>query len=189
MNFDASTIALFAVQFALCVLAGDFVTGLVHWWEDAYAHEGWGEPLKTQVVEPNLVHHEQQTAFLAGTWFTRCWHTLFVAALFCFTAWCFGWLSWQLIVIAIVAALGNETHAWAHYKAPWPARMLQEMGILTTPQQHARHHKAPYDRCYCTVTNLLNPPLDAMGFWRGLELIGCYAGMAVRRQSPERRGV
>lgn len=186
---DASYLALIAVQFALCVLAGDAVTGHVHWWEDAYAHLGWREPFKTQVVKPNLLHHEDQTAFLAGTWFTRCWHTLLLAGCVLFCAYTVGLLSWQLAVIAIVAALGNETHAWAHYRAPWYARMLQEMGILTTPQQHAKHHKAPYDRCYCTVTNLLNPPLDAVGFWRGLELTLCYAGVAVRRQSPERRGV
>lgn len=189
MTFNVSELSWLAVQFVLCVLAGDFITGLVHWWEDAYAHLGWKNPLRSLVAEPNIVHHEDQTAFLAGSWWYRSWHTFALAAIVWWALLAFGVLTWHAIVIGSVAACGNEVHAWAHRRAPWPARMLQDMGVLTTPQQHAKHHRAPYDRCYCTVTNLLNPPLDAVGFWRRLEWLLACVGVPLRRQTPERRGV
>lgn len=177
------------VEFALCVLVADFITGLVHWWEDAYAHLGWPEPVRSIVVEPNILHHEEQAAFLNGTWLTRCRDALGAAVFVCLGAWLCGVLTWHWIVVGVVAGFGNETHAWTHRRAPWGARLLQEMGILTTPQQHARHHKPPYDRCYCTVTNFLNPLLDASRFWRAVELMLAVIGVPPRRLLPERRGV
>jgi len=189
MTFDGPQLSWFAAQIFLCVLIGDFVTGLVHWAEDAYARLDWPEPIRSLVVEPNIVHHEDQTAFLSGGCWNRCWHTLLASMVVCVAAAAAGVYTWHWAVVGLVAGLGNEVHAWTHRRAPWPARMLQEMGVLTTPQQHARHHRPPFDRAYCTVTNALNPILDATRFWRALELLLSLTGLRLRRLTAVRRGV
>jgi plasmanylethanolamine desaturase len=43
------------------------------------------------------------------------------------------------------------------------------MRLLQTPRHHARHHTDPKDCHYCTMSNLLNPLLDGVNFWGGLE--------------------
>jgi hypothetical protein len=41
---------------------------------------------------------------------------------------------------------------------------------------------------YCTTTVFLNPLLDGLGFWRGLERIGEMFGAHVYRATPIRDG-
>ena len=189
MTLDEPQIAWVAAQVFLCVLIADFITGVVHWGEDTYSRLDWPEPIRSLVVEPNVVHHEDQTAFLAETWWNRCWHTLLVSQVVRVAAAAAGIFTWHWAVVGLIAGLGNEMHAWTHRRAPWPARMLQEMGVLTTPQQHAKHHKPPYDRAYCTVTNFLNPVLDAVHFWRAIESLLSLVGLRLQRLTSARRGV
>lgn len=42
-----------AFTIILCVLVADFLTGLVHWWEDAYADPRWPWPWGLLVAQPN----------------------------------------------------------------------------------------------------------------------------------------
>ena len=46
---------------------------------------------------------------------------------------------------------------------------LQDIRILQTGKHHARHHTDPKNSHYCTITNILNPVLDGVRFWDGLE--------------------
>jgi hypothetical protein len=50
------------------------------------------------------------------------------------------------------------------------------------------HHKRPYGVRYCTTTNYLNPLLDAIGFWRGLEWLIERLGATVQRATQARGG-
>lgn len=59
-----------------------------------------------------------------------------------------------------------------------PNRALQSVGVLQSPAHHARHHKDPFASHFCAGTNLLNPVLEAIGFWRGLEARGGYRSRA-----------
>ena len=52
----------------------------------------------------------------------------------------------------------------------------------------AEHHKKPYATRYCTRTNYLNPLLDAIAFWRGLEWLFERCGLTVRRATAARGG-
>ncbi|MBC7779749.1 MAG: hypothetical protein H7125_06525 [Proteobacteria bacterium] len=45
------------------------------------------------------------------------------------------------------------------------------MHLLQTPREHARHHQGDKNTHYCTVTNLLNPVLEHLRFWRTLERV------------------
>ena len=48
---------------------------------------------------------------------------------------------------------------------------LQRLRLLQTPQHHAVHHTNPKDVRYCPITNAVNPVLDTLHFWTGLEWV------------------
>ncbi len=98
--------------------------------------------------------------------------------------------NWTTIVPAVTAALlvalinpwlctpllmltqANEIHAWSHQKGKVHVliRLLQQMGLVQSPDAHAEHHRHPFSCRYCVMSNLLNPWLDYCFFWRGCEL-------------------
>ena len=43
--------------------------------------------------------------------------------------------------------------------------------MLQTPHHHAIHHTNPKNVRYCPITNLVNPLLDGVCFWDGIERI------------------
>ena len=53
--------------------------------------------------------------------------------------------------------------------APAPIRALQRWGALLSPEVHANHHRAPFDRYYCITHGWLNPALTRLHFFRALE--------------------
>jgi ubiquitin-conjugating enzyme E2 variant len=162
-------------------LAADLITGVVHWLEDRYGDPSW-PVVGPFVVGPNQVHHRDQTAFLAGGWWHRNWTTCvpaWTAAAICLVA---GWL-W-LAAVAGFAGLANEVHAWSHQRCCRPIRGLQLLGLLASPEDHARHHRAPFAGHFCVMSGILNPGLEAIGFWRAAEWLVSLAGAAPR---PERQ--
>ena len=46
---------------------------------------------------------------------------------------------------------------------------MQKLKLIQT--QHARHHSGAKDSHYCSITNFLNPLLEELEFWKGLERI------------------
>lgn len=157
-------------QIILCVLAADLLSGLIHWWEDQYGNPKW-PLLGKHVIEPNILHHQQPTFFVhMSDIFSRNWQVVLPLAAIAGGLWLAGWLSWQLALVCVIAASANETHAWAHVRPQcWLPRLLVDTHLTLSPQQHARHHRPPYDRYYCTVTNVMNPLLELICFWRTLE--------------------
>jgi ubiquitin-conjugating enzyme E2 variant len=57
---------------------------------------------------------------------------------------------------------------------------LQLLGVLQSPEQHAKHHAQPFDRNYCVMTDATNPILQAIRFWQGLEFIVALFGVRPR---------
>jgi ubiquitin-conjugating enzyme E2 variant len=45
------------------------------------------------------------------------------------------------------------------------------LGVLQSQEQHASHHAQPFDTNYCVMTDWLNPVLQAVGFWPGVEAV------------------
>lgn len=172
----------------LCILVADFLTGLIHWVEDTYGLPSW-PLLGASVIEPNILHHENQLHFTMGSVLYRNYQVFAFGAAALAIVYVTGWLTWQLALTLCLASMGNEVHAWAH-KRPKSrvVRLLQDMKLLICPEQHARHHRKPYDTNFCTLTNWLNPVLDALAFWRGLELLLWCAGIDPQRMSAARRG-
>lgn len=150
------------------ILTADLLTGIGHWAEDAYCRRGMGGWLGDTICDPNLRHHEDQSSFADGSFWHRNSSTFAIAWPFAILAAIVG--CWWVAAVAALASLGNEVHAWSHRRpSHWLPRLLQDLCIVQTPQQHARHHRKPFTACYCTLTNLCNPILDRLHVWHGIE--------------------
>ena len=81
-------------------------------------------------------------------------------------------LSFDLWLGAFVAAsmATNQFHMWAHATSvPASVRWLQRLGLVLSPERHARHHCGEFDRSYCMTSGLLNPLLDRFDRFGRLE--------------------
>jgi ubiquitin-conjugating enzyme E2 variant len=188
-HVSAASIALDAASGVACLFAVDLITGVIHWAEDTWTALGRSKLLDTYVVRDNIEHHRRPGGIRAGTyWETNrvCIALGFVAA--CALVLC-GVHAWQAYAIVLLASQSNQVHKWAHCaNPPRPIAYLQRLGILQSAAHHAEHHKRPYANRYCTTTNFLNPVLDGVGFWRGLEWLIERCGITVQRTTPARQG-
>ena len=87
----------YALQVFLLWIAADFITGIIHWWEDTYGNPDW-PIIGKYVVEPNLVHHKQPTKLLEGSYWNRIDTSFFAVVLLGAVLWFLGLHSWQMIV-------------------------------------------------------------------------------------------
>jgi len=176
-----------------CVLVADFLTGVVHWFEDTYGLPSW-PLLGKAVIEPNIHHHLQPQDLANSTFWQRNYQALVPLVVVLGLLWWFvGSGAWPIMLTLVLAAVGNEVHVWNHRKPsgnPWFVRFLQASCVIQTPRQHAQHHRAPYDRYFCTLTNLTNEVLELVRFWSGLEwLIWRVSGVRPKRMTVWRENV
>jgi plasmanylethanolamine desaturase len=153
------------------VFTAEFFAGAVHWFEDAYVRED--TPILGRfMARPNIVHHHYPRHMTRNSWWQSSWDLCLLSALLVLVAWSCGCLTWQVWLFALVAANANEIHKWTHRTRTENGRVisfLQDIRVLQTARHHARHHTDPKNSHYCTMTNFLNPVLDRIGFWDGLE--------------------
>lgn len=180
-------VSLIVLQLVACLLVADFITGVVHWWEDCYGLPSW--PLiGKEVIEPNIEHHRNPGLMgTVGGIIDRNYQSFVLFSIVAFAAILLGVFCWQLVVVGIFASFGNEVHLWSHRGGNGPiVRFLQDACIVQTPAQHARHHKPPFDKYYCTITNVTNAVLERIAFWRALEWLISKAGVHPKRMTAER---
>ncbi len=168
------------------VLLADFVTGAVHWAEDAYARRD--TPLIGRfVAEANIEHHHRPRAFLARSWLASSWDPLLLSTLLLAAAWWCDQLSWHTWLFAILAANANQIHKWTHQNAQENGPLvtwLQKMKLLQTQRHHARHHHGEKNSHYCVITKVLNPVLEELDAWTTIEkFLEKRLGLK-RRQDP-----
>lgn len=162
-------------------LIADFVSGLIHWWEDrAFVGQSRFEFLNG-VRADNERHHKEPTYLLKFSW----WGNINTTAP----------LSWALSLVlflmgaptVIVLAtffmgFGNLIHRWSHERTsarPRIVTLIQKIGLFSSPSHHAGHHfkrgklvmREDAQIRYCVMTNWLNPILDYINFFQFLELI------------------
>ncbi|HTR41289.1 MAG TPA: fatty acid desaturase CarF family protein [Pseudomonadales bacterium] len=184
------TALLFLFKFVATVLAADFVGGLVHWLEDAYIREGT-PIIGKHVARPNIVHHHYPRYMVRHTWWQSSRDLFLMSAALLLGAWFMGLLSWEVWLFAILSTNANEFHKWEHRsrKENGPIiSFLQDIRILQTAKHHARHHTDPKNSHYCTITNFLNPVLDGMNFWNGVEWALAKTVGLNRREDTSIRG-
>lgn len=157
------------------VLIADFLSGLFHWLEDTF----WDLDtpiLGRWVVRHNIVHHHDPRAFVAKSWFRSARSTLALSVMGLAAAAALGWFNWMTVLLAVLCANANQFHKWAHRTRSENGPIivsLQRWHILQTPAHHAVHHRGGKDTNYCVITNLVNPALELVRFWRGLEFLFC----------------
>lgn len=160
-----------ALQIVLVVMLADFIAGVVHWFEDAYVRED--TPLIGSFIgKANVIHHHLPRFMTRNNWWQSSWDLLAFAAVIVFVAWRLNQLTWHVWLFAAVSANANEVHKWSHRTRKENGRIitfLQNLRVLQTPQHHAVHHTNPKNVRYCPITNLVNPILDRLRFWDGVE--------------------
>jgi plasmanylethanolamine desaturase len=170
-------------EIIVTVLVTDFVSGLLHWIEDAYGRAecpitGW------LITKPNILHHHDPRYFTRHGWFHSSWLLLCIGLVVVSGTWLCGLLSWHVWLFAALGVNANQIHKWAHRSARENGPVisfLQRIRLLQTSGHHAHHHTDPKNSHYCVITNLLNPILDAIRFWEALEAV-IFAAFGVRRR-------
>jgi ubiquitin-conjugating enzyme E2 variant len=175
------------VEILAVVLVADFISGVVHWWEDRYARLSGG-PLQ-QVAIDNLRHHARPREFLAKGYWASSWDLWLLGAAAVGACALAGAFSWHVVLFAILVANANQVHKWAHRTREENGAVvgtLQRLHILQTTRHHSRHHQGSRDSHYCVLTNFLNPLLEEVQFWRRIErVIERLTGASCRDEATE----
>lgn len=169
------------------VLLADLVSGLVHWWEDAYARIGDG-PLG-RVARDNLRHHAMPREFLAKGYWASSWDLWALGAVVLAVAFALDALSWPIVLFVLLVANANQVHKWAHMRSDELPRIVhwaQRLQLLQTTRHHSKHHQGLRNTHYCVLTNLLNPVLEELQVWSRIErVIEKFTGIARRDDEAE----
>lgn len=161
---------LIAIKIFLVTLLSDFFSGFFHWLEDVYAKPGM--PIVHQIAVNNELHHTRPRAFLSNNWWQSSWDVGLASLLIVLSTWWAGILSWPVVLFAAITTNANQIHKWAHQNSkekPALISFLQKHHILQTPRHHGKHHSGEKNTHYCVITNVLNPILERINFWRHLE--------------------
>lgn len=180
-------LALLAIPLSL--ILGDLVSGLVHWTADTYFSED--TPIIGQsLVKPFRLHHlyprDICTHDLVTTVGNVCIIAVPVLAVCISVLWFYedsSWLAFLILCIALMSlatVLTNQFHKWAHQEAPSRfVRFLQRSRLVLDPAHHQVHHTKPFNMHYCITNGWLNPLLNKIKFFRGLEATLRFLGIEV----------
>ncbi len=163
---------MFLLEAFFCYLVADFLSGLIHWWEDRYITSSSPSLLGKYVGEPNERHHSEPNYFLQFSYFNRVYVSVVISLIVGLAFWMIGIRDWQVYFVLLVLSQSNQIHAWAHQgrsqNGPF-VTFLQRTGFLQSTKHHAKHHGKPHTFNYCILTNWLNPVLEKIHFWAILE--------------------
>jgi ubiquitin-conjugating enzyme E2 variant len=172
---------LFIFQFLLGWLVADLLSGILHWVQDRTLGDGanW---IGRRVVAPAQLHHRDPSFFLENSFVTpnkTTWLVIVPIASLWLAA-----LGPSIILLGALSGglLVNEVHRLTHRPpeaGSW-LRVLQQIGIIQSPAGHARHHRATFTN-YCTLTDWLNPAIEKIELWNGLERILLRFGIPISR--------
>ncbi len=172
------------LKILVIVLIADFISGFVHWLEDAYARPDM--PLVGSIATENLLHHSKPRDFLKKNWWQSSYDLIGIGLAVCAIAWAiYGAISIWLLLLLVISINANQIHKWSHQnraERPWVVSKLQDWKILQGVRQHGKHHSGQKNTYYCVITNVLNPVLERARFWVGLETAILHITGVARRQ-------
>jgi hypothetical protein len=162
-------------------LLADFVSGLIHWWEDRALVEGSRFKFLNRVRADNERHHLMPGHFLRITWWQNIETTLPFAFSLSVIIWAFG-APMLYVWTFFFLGFGNLIHRWAHEpreKRHPLIRLAQAVGLFISPYQHGEHHYLNHrlvsrndsNKRFCVMSSWLNPTLDSLGFFNILETL------------------
>ena len=182
-----------APAFVAGVIAADLGSGLVHWGADT-----WGRDdlpfIGPRLLAPFRVHHVNPDDFVRRSFVDTNGDVALLAVpvlmALMFVPYDTAWGSATALFgfsFCGVGTMTNQIHQWAHLPSPPRAvRLLQDAGLILGREAHATHHRRPYDAHYCITTGWCNRPLEAIGFFRGLEGTVTWLTGARPRHDDER---
>ncbi len=176
---------MFLIKFFFTVFMADFISGFVHWLEDAYARPGM--PVIGKIAEENLRHHTRPREFITKSWWESSSDLLLTGLAVILASLLTNTFNLWLLFFVLLTINANQIHKWSHQgprENPRLVTWLQQNKILQTPREHAKHHRGEKNTNYCVITNYLNPVLEKIGFWKWLEdAIELVAG--IKRRTDE----
>lgn len=182
------------VSLLLGVVVADFASGLVHWAADTWGR-GDMPMIGRRVLLPFRVHHVNPDDILRRSFLDANGDVaaVTVPALIGLLFVPVDTAAEQFVSVAgaagcAIGMLTNQIHQWAH--RPSPPRsvgVVQALGLMLRPGDHARHHTSPFHRHYCITTGWCNPLLEATGFFRRLETaVTALTGIRPREDEASR---
>lgn len=165
------SVLLVVLQVVAVWLVTDFLSGVFHWIEDAYGDPSW-PIVGRHVTKPNILHHYAPRAFVTNSWFLSSRLLLAICTLITAVTVALGVFNWMVALAMVLGVNANQVHKWSHRSRRENGvvvRLLQRLHLIQSPSHHHRHHVGGKDSHYCVLTDVLNPVLDGLGFWRGLE--------------------
>ncbi len=185
-----SSFLIICAQVIGVVALADFISGLVHWLEDAYGTETT-PVVGALMIRPNIIHHHYPRHFTKLNWWQSSWDLVLLGILtISITAWA-GVLIWHVGLFVAICVNANQIHKWSHQTRSENGRIvsfLQDIHLLQTPHQHALHHTDPKNTYYCPITNMVNPVLEFIGFWPKMEAVVEALTGATHRKDASNRG-
>ena len=184
---------LLALAIPLGVVAGDFVSGIVHWAADTYGSEDT-PMIGPSLVKPFRLHHVYPrdicTHGLVETTGNVCILAVPLLSLSLYLMWLIPesrLLEFLVVCVALTATATvatNQFHKWAHQEHPSSlARWLQRRRLVLEPQHHKLHHTEPFNMNYCITNGWLNPVLNKLKFFRRLEATLGFFGIKTTNSS------
>ena len=175
-----------AVILAAGYLVADLLTGLVHWFCDTFFDE------TTPIIGPGLIapfrEHHRDPLLMTRHTFLELTGSSFrgLAPLLALFVWrgdmVPAFANAFVFALSVGAVSTNLLHRWAHDPAPPViARGLQRLGIVLTPERHARHHAPPYVAAYCVTTGWMNPLCERLKIWSRAEAVLVAIGVPASR--------
>lgn len=176
------------------LFVADLFTGLIHWMTDTW----FDEVVLTRVVSIAREHHIYPHHILGYGFRDYVGYTSWPAVVVIGPV-----LLWLLLAstpspfvygfvlfsagICAISFFGTHFHRFGHRRSRNPlVRFLQRAHLLISPEYHALHHGGTHTTHYCVVNGWANVVCDAIGFWRGLELvIGTLTRTVPRRNDDE----
>lgn len=162
-------------------LAADFISGVVHWFEDHILDGSFKSRILAEIHIDNQFHHRRPSLMLENS----LWGNINTSAPYAWTASAILYLCGVPLILwlsVFFVSFVNITHRWAHtprVKLHPVIQFLQWTGLFISMRQHGEHHivdrrlaeKENSERRYCAMTSWLNPVLDRIGFFSALEYL------------------
>ena len=185
--YELELLWLILLAVPLSMVLGDLVTGVVHWSADTY----WTDEtpiIGHSLIKPFRLHHLYPKDICTHNLVTTIGNSCILAVPLLATCIYFlldeqvsGWLAFAtftLAGLALVTVATNLFHKWAHQDQPGRvARLLQRARLVLGPANHQVHHTEPFDKYYCITNGWLNPVLQKLRFFRGLEMMLRWFGI------------
>ena len=179
-----------AVRVGVILAAGyllaDLLTGLVHWFCDTFFDE------TTPIIGPGLIasfrEHHRDPLLMTRHGFLELTGSSFrgLAPLLAVFVWrgdlVPAFANAFVLALSAGAVSTNLLHRWAHDPAASAfARTLQRLGVVLTPERHAKHHAPPYAAAYCVTTGWMNPLCERLKIWSRAEAVLVAIGVPASR--------